>query len=201
MAKQEATLEKLLADIRQCRICEQHLPLGPRPILAAHPSASILIVGQAPGRKVHESGIAWNDPSGKRLREWMGLTEADFYDESKIALVPMGFCFPGTGKQGDLPPRPECAENWHQRLFKELPQVKLTLLFGRYSQAYCLGKQQKPTLTQTVAAWKEYRPAFLPLPHPSPRNNRWLKNNPWFSVEVLPYLKSRVRRLLNAAAN
>lgn len=187
---------QLLSEIRKCRVCEEHLPCGPRPILVAHQLAPILIVGQAPGRRVHETGIAWNDPSGNRLREWLGVERETFYDETKIAIVPMGFCYPGTGKFGDLPPRPECADLWHDQLLAELTSVKLTLVVGTYAQKYRLGKRCKSTLTETVKSWKEYRPSCLTLPHPSPRNNRWLKNNPWFVDDVLPYLKSRVKRLL-----
>jgi len=189
-------LQSLLAEIRQCRECEAHLPCGPRPILAASKEARILIVGQAPGIRVHESGIPWNDPSGERLRDWMSISSEDFYDESKVAIVPMGFCYPGMGKSGDLPPRKECSELWHDRLFAQLTNVELTLVIGRYAQDYRLGKGVRPTLTETVKSWKEFRPANLVLPHPSPRNNRWLRNNPWFLDEVVPYLRRRVKKLL-----
>ena len=189
-------LQSLLAEIRQCRECEAHLPCGPRPILAASKEARILIVGQAPGIRVHESGIPWNDPSGERLRDWMSISSEDFYDESKVAIVPMGFCYPGTGKSGDLPPRKECSELWHDRLLAQLTDVELTLVIGRYAQDYRLGKGVRPTLTETVKSWKEFRPANLVLPHPSPRNNRWLRNNPWFLDEVVPYLRRRVKKLL-----
>lgn len=191
------TLEPLLAEIRQCRECATHLPLGPRPVLAASRTSRILIIGQAPGIRVHESGVPWDDPSGDRLRGWMGVTRDEFYDTAGIAIVPMGFCYPGTGDTGDLPPRPECAELWHERLLAQLTEVRLTLLAGRYAQDWKLGSQAKTTLTKTVAAWKEYTPRSLPMPHPSPRNNRWLKKNPWFEADVVPYLKRRVRRLLN----
>ena len=190
------SLHQLLVEIRDCRICERDLPCGPRPIVAADRDARILIIGQAPGSRVHESGVPWDDPSGQRLREWMGIEPSVFYDETKIALVPMGFCYPGSGKSGDLPPRPECAEHWHQKLLAELIDVKLTLVIGTYAQRSRLGESRKATLTATVQAWKEYRPACLALPHPSPRNNIWLKKNPWFQKEVLPYLQSRVKRLL-----
>lgn len=190
------SLRLLLTEIRDCRICEEHLPCGPRPVLAAHQQSRILIIGQAPGIRVHESGVAWDDPSGERLRDWMGIGRSKFYDATQIALVPMGFCYPGTGTSGDLPPRPECAEHWHERLIREMKNVRLTLLFGNYAQKYRLGRQRKATLTKTVEAWKEFRPSCLPLPHPSPRNNRWLKKNPWFAEEVLPYLKTRVKRVL-----
>ena len=194
--KLELSLNDLLVDIRACRACEATLPCGPRPIVAAHQDAPILIIGQAPGQRVHESGVPWDDPSGDRLRDWMGVQPSDFYDEAKIALVPMGFCYPGTGKSGDLPPRRECAELWHERLLAELTRVRLTLVIGNYAQKYRLGGQRRSTLTKTVQAWKEYRPVCLPLPHPSPRNNIWLKKNPWFATEVLPYLRRRVKRLL-----
>ena len=152
-------LESLVAEIRQCRECEAHLPLGPRPVVAAGAKARILIVGQAPGIRVHESGVPWNDPSGQRLREWMGISAEDFYDTAKVALVPMGFCYPGTGSGGDLPPRKECAPLWHDRVRQELGEVKLTLLAGSYAQAFYLGQRNRKTLTQTVQAWREFAPA------------------------------------------
>ena len=189
-------MESLLCDIRQCRECEIHLPLGPRPVLSAGRHARILIIGQAPGLRVHKSGVPWNDASGKRLREWLGINESDFYDPSKIAIVPMGFCYPGTGKSGDLPPRPECAPLWHDRLLSELKHIELTLLIGTYAQSKYLNKEAKPTLTKTVQAWREYAPRYLPLPHPSPRNNRWLKKNPWFDKQIIPYLKKQVTHAL-----
>lgn len=193
-------LSKLLAEIRDCRECEADLPLGPRPILAASELSRVLIVGQAPGARVHESGVPWDDPSGKRLRDWMGVDDATFYDAKKIALVPMGFCYPGTGKGGDLPPRPECAALWHERLLAHLGGVRLTLTIGRYAHDYLLGQRKKASLTATVHAWKEYRPKLIPLPHPSPRNNRWLKSNPWFEKEVVPYLRRRVKQALTKDA-
>ena len=189
-------LEILLDEIKDCQECAADLPLGPRPILAASQKAKILIIGQAPGVRVHQSGVAWDDPSGERLREWMGISLAGFYDLTKVALVPMGFCYPGTGATGDLPPRRECAPLWHNRLFRELNHVKLTLLVGRYAQASRLGVRNKLTLTKTVQAWRDFTPSYLPLPHPSPRNNRWMKSNPWFLGEVVPYLKRRVKRLI-----
>ncbi len=192
----DRSLQQLLVEIRDCRACENDLPCGPRPIVAAHQDARILIIGQAPGLRVHESGIPWNDPSGQRLREWMGTDLSVFYDETKVALMPMGFCYPGTGKSGDLPPRPECAELWHEKLLARLAKVNLTLVIGTYAHRFRLGEARKKTLTATVQAWKEYRPDCLALPHPSPRNNIWLKKNPWFEAEVLPYLKSRVKRIL-----
>lgn len=190
------TLKTLLTEIRACRECESQLPLGPRPILSAHRSSKIAIIGQAPGRLVHESGVPWNDPSGARLREWLGVTEADFYDATKFAIIPMGFCYPGTGKSGDLPPRSECAQLWHDRLFSKIKNVQLTLVIGNYAQAYMLRETKKKTLTETVQSWKDYRPSIVPLPHPSPRNNIWLKKNPWLEKEILPYLRRRVKQLL-----
>ena len=192
----DSSLQLLLGQIRDCRECESKLPCGPRPILAAHRNSRILIIGQAPGVRVHESGVPWDDPSGERLRQWMGIDRDVFYDESKIALVPMGFCYPGTGKSGDLPPRPECARLWHGPLLEKLSRVKLTLLVGNYAQNARMGDERKSSLTETVKAWKEFRPAVLPMPHPSPRNNIWLSKNPWFQDKVLPYLRMRVRRLL-----
>lgn len=194
---QPQSLTNLLVEIRQCRACEAELDCGPRPIVAAHEDARILIIGQAPGKRVHESGIPWDDPSGDRLREWLGISKEFFYDPSIVALVPMGFCYPGKGRSGDLPPRPECAELWHQRLLEKLTNVKLTLLVGSFAQESRLGKNTKTTLTDTVKAWKEFRPSQIPLPHPSPRNNIWLRKNAWFSQEVLPYLRSRVKRLVS----
>ena len=189
-------LKQLLTQIRSCTECENDLPCGPRPIVAASTMATILIIGQAPGIRVHKSGVPWDDPSGDRLRHWMQVSKEDFYDESKIALVPMGFCYPGTGESGDLPPRSECAELWHEPLLNQLSSVRLTLVIGQYAQKYRLGSTRKASLTNTVQAWREFTPGNLPLPHPSPRNNRWLKKNPWFDAEVVPYLRRRVNCLL-----
>jgi uracil-DNA glycosylase len=189
-------LATVLRDVRRCEICIAHLPAGPRPILSASESARILIIGQAPGRRVHESGIPWDDPSGNRLREWLRVTSQEFYDPELIALVPMGFCYPGTGPNGDLPPRPECAETWHSKLLERMPCIKLTLLLSQYAHARYLGERRKATLTATVKAWRGYRPRLVPLPHPSPRNNIWLKKNPWFAEELLPYLRRRVKQVL-----
>jgi uracil-DNA glycosylase len=185
--------------VRACTLCAAHLPLGPRPVLQIHPNARILIAGQAPGRNVHKSGIPFQDASGDRLREWMGVDDKTFYDPAQIALLPMGFCYPGTGKSGDLPPRPECAAAWRVKLMALLVNVKLTLIIGQYAHAWHLREQQGPTLTETVQRWREYWPSSLPLPHPSPRNNIWLKRNPWFEQEVLPPLRRRVRQLTIAA--
>ena len=189
-------LGALLAEIRACRFCEASLPFGPRPVVRAATGARLLIVGQAPGRKVHESGIPWNDPSGDLLRAWLGIGREGFYDESLIAIVPAGFCYPGKGAGGDLPPRPECAPLWHPRVRALMPDIRLTLLIGQYAHAYYLGDRRKATLAETVRARSEYAPGFLPLPHPSPRNRRWLRNNDWFDREVVPELRARVREAL-----
>lgn len=189
-------LERLLEQVRACRVCEAYLPNPPRPVLRAGASARLLIVGQAPGRRVYETGIPWNDPSGDRLRLWMGVDRDTFYDEGRIAIIPTAFCYPGTGKGGDLPPRPECAPLWHPPLRAALPLIELTLLVGQYAQAYYLAERRRGTLTETVRAWREYGPAFLPLPHPSPRNQMWLKRNPWFEAEVVPELRRRLAGLL-----
>ncbi len=186
------SLDALLREIRACRLCESQLPLGPRPVLRASATARLLIVGQAPGSRVHESGIPWNDASGIRLRHWLGVEREPFYDERRIAIVPMGFCFPGSGKAGDLPPRPECAATWHPRLLPMLGARRLTLLVGRYAQAWCLRERQLPTLTETVRAYERFLPEYFPLPHPSPRNQLWLRANPWFEDGLLPVLRERV---------
>ncbi|EIL98936.1 uracil-DNA glycosylase family protein [Rhodanobacter sp. 115] len=192
-----APLDRLLAEIRACRICAAHLPLGPRPVVQASATSRLLIVSQAPGRKVHETGIPFNDPSGDRLRDWLGIDRDTFYDAGKIAIAPMGFCFPGTGKGGDLPPRPECAPAWHPRLFPLLTGVRLTLAIGQYAQAGLLGEHRGRTLTDTVLAWREHLArGLLPLPHPSPRNRLWLTRNPWFETELLPILRERVANAL-----
>ena len=190
-------LDRLVAEARRCRVCAAELPLGPRPVLRARTSARLLIVGQAPGTRVHETGIPWNDPSGERLRDWLRLDREAFYDDSRIAIIPMGFCYPGRDPRGgDRPPRPECAPLWHPPLRAALPRVALTLLVGSYAQAYYLGRRRKASLTETVRAWQDYQPDFLPLPHPSWRNTAWLKRNPWFEVELLPELRRRVAALV-----
>lgn len=191
-------LNNLLQEVRACQICKNHLPLEPRPVLQVHSKSKILIAGQAPGKRVHDTGIAWNDPSGDRLRDWLGLGKGTFYNPEIIALVPMGFCYPGTGKSGDMPPRKECAQTWHDDIFSEMPNIQLTLAIGKYAQDYHLGKGQKKTLTETVRAWREYAPNIIPLPHPSPRNNIWLKKNPWFEEELLPELREFVGGCLQA---
>ena len=189
-------LEDLLGQIRACRICQAQLPLGPRPVLAASAQARLLIVSQAPGARVHATGIPWNDASGRRLRDWLQLDEATFYDARRVAIVPMGFCYPGRAGSGDAPPRPECRATWHPRLLPLLRNVGLTLSIGQYAQACCLGARRKPSLGATVRAWREYLPTQLPLPHPSPRNVGWFKANPWFDAEVLPVLRERVHAVL-----
>ena len=191
-------LDALLDSIRACRLCEAQLPLGPRPVLRASPTARLLIVGQAPGTRVHASGIPWDDASGRRLRDWLQVDADTFYDAARIAIVPMGFCYPGRAGSGDAPPRPECRATWHGRLLPLLPRVGLTLLIGQYAQAYFLGDRRKGTLTETVRAWREYAPGVIPLPHPSPRNVAWFKANPWFECEVLPTLRTHVAALLSA---
>ncbi len=189
------TFPALLESVRKCRLCEEFLPLGPRPVLQIHPQARILIAGQAPGRRVHESGIPFDDASGDRLREWMGVSRQTFYDETQIAILPMGFCYPGTGKSGDLPPRPECEKAWRRPLLDALQDLKLTLVIGQYAQKWHLPQTRK-NLTETVRAWEDYGDGTIPLPHPSPRNNIWLKKNPWFGESVLPRLKIAVREAL-----
>lgn len=185
-------LAPLLAEIRACRICEVHLPLGPRPVLQASPTSRLLIVGQAPGSKVHASGIPWDDASGRRLRDWLQLDAEVFYDPQRVAIIPMGFCYPGRAGSGDAPPRPECRATWHPRLPPLLPDIGLTLLIGQHAQAYFLGAARGASLTDTMRAWRSYLPRYLPLPHPSPRNVAWFKANPWFEDEVLPLLRERV---------
>ena len=190
-----STLKALLHDVRNCDICSEHLPLGPNPVLRANSKSRILIIGQAPGTRVHNTGIPWNDPSGDRLRSWLQLNPDRFYDESNIAIIPMGFCYPGKGKSGDLPPRPECAPLWHEQLLQQLPGLKLKLLIGKYSQDYYLGTRRQ-TLAATVASFADYLPDWFVLPHPSPRNIRWFKNHPWFEADVLPALRKQVASAL-----
>jgi uracil-DNA glycosylase len=192
------TLAALLQAVRACELCIASLPLGPRPVLQCHGSARILIVGQAPGRKVHESGIPFQDASGDRLRSWLGITPEVFYDERKIAILPMGFCFPGTGTSGDLPPRPECAPAWRRELLGHLKHLQLTLVVGQYAQLHHLPTAGS-SVTRVVQSWREHWPSVVPLPHPSPRNNRWLIQNAWFQVELLPALKTRVAEALSDA--
>jgi uracil-DNA glycosylase len=191
----KSAMQELLHNIRQCTICYKDLALGPRPVVSAHPDSKIVIIGQAPGTKVHNSGIPWDDASGKQLRKWLNVSDEDFYDETKFAIVPMGFCYPGKGKSGDLPPRPECAPQWHRALFDFMPYVELVILIGMYAQNYYLKDKAKRTLTETVANYEMYLPTYFPLPHPSPRNRFWLTKNPWFEVEVLPFLQEKVNSI------
>jgi uracil-DNA glycosylase len=189
-------VDTLLREIRECRACESHLPLGARPIVQAQASARLLIVSQAPGLSVHQTGIPWNDASGVRLRHWLGITPSNFYDPKKVALVPMGFCYPGRASSGDAPPRRECFPLWHSRIASHLKKVRLTLLVGSYAQAQYLKGFEKSSMTETIRSWREYLPDYLPLPHPSPRNNVWLKKNPWFENEVVAELREIVSVLL-----
>ena len=189
-------LEAVLAEARACRLCRD-LPLGPRPVLRASATARLAIVSQAPGTKVHASGLPFDDRSGDRLRDWLGIDRETFYDTRRLAIVPMGLCYPGVDPRGgDRPPRPECAPLWHPRLWPLLPQVELTLLVGSYAQRFHLGNRVKRTLTDTVAAWRDYGPRWLPMPHPSWRNTGWLKRHPWFEAELVPELQRRVRALV-----
>mgnify|MGYP001552749164 CR=1 FL=1 len=190
-------LPGLLRQIRACRHCAADLPLGPRPVLQVARGARLMLCGQAPGTKVHLSGRPFDDRSGDRLRAWLGIDKATFYDASRIAIVPMGFCYPGVdARGGDRPPRPECAPAWRDRLLPLLPEVELTLLIGQYAMAWHLGPRHRASLTETVAAWRDYLPRQLPLPHPSWRNTGWLKRNPWFERELVPVLQAEVRRLV-----
>lgn len=188
-------LSELLAEVRACTLCAEHLPMGPRPVLQMSAAARILIVGQAPGRRVHASGVPFSDPSGDRLRDWLGIDSAVFYDARRVALLPMGFCYPGTGNAGDLPPRPECAPAWRATLLRRLKRAELTLVIGQYAMAYHL-PGSGPSVTEAVLDWRTHWPEVVPLPHPSPRNNMWLRKNAWFERELLPRLRERVREVL-----
>lgn len=193
----ENKLTGLLREISACRLCEAHLPLGPRPVIQATASARILVIGQAPGTRVHRTGIPFNDPSGDRLRDWMGIGRETFYDGTRIAIMPMGLCYPGrNARGGDAPPRPECAPLWHDRVRALLPEIELTLLIGAYAQGRYLGERREKTLAATVARWRDFGPAFIPTPHPSPRNRNWLKTHPWFEDELVPEIQRRVRELV-----
>lgn len=195
----KSELDLILSDINQCQLCAEHLPLGPRPVVRAAPQARIMIIGQAPGTRVHASGIPWDDPSGDRLRQWLGVDKEQFYDETLFAIMPMGFCYPGKGKSGDLPPRKECAPKWHEALWQQLPNIELTLLIGQYAQQHYLPPamlKQHKTLTQRVQHWQELIPDQLVLPHPSPRNQLWLKKNDWFEAAVVPWLQQRVKEIM-----
>ena len=191
------TLNKILKEVRSCSHCIADLPNGVRPVLQASANAKILIAGQAPGAKVHASGIPFDDASGKRLREWMGVDKTSFYDANKIAILPMGFCYPGTGKSGDLAPRRECADLWRADILALMPNIQLTLIIGQYALHWHLPKMKKLTLTNTVKQWRHFLPHQLPLPHPSPRNNIWLSKNPWFETDVIPELQRRINSVLN----
>ncbi len=194
---EQRALDALYRDVRACTICAAHLPLGPRPIVRGAASARLLIVSQAPGTKVHETGLSFNDRSGDRLRDWLGLDRDTFYDERRVAIVGMAFCYPGVdGKGGDLPPRPECAPRWHAPILALLPRIELTLLVGSYAIAYYLGAEAQPSMTETVKAWRRTPPRTLPLPHPSWRNIGWLKRNPWFERDLVPELRRRVHELV-----
>lgn len=190
-------MEELLCDISQCTICKEHLPLGPRPVVTANLNSKIIVIGQAPGTKVHASGIPWDDQSGKTLRDWLGVTNEEFYNTEYFAIVPMGFCYPGKGKTGDLPPRPECAPQWHSLLLEEMPNIELFILIGAYAQKYYLKDKAKRTLTETVGDYQNYIPKFFPIPHPSPTNRFWRAKNPWFEELVVPKLKESVIKIIN----
>ncbi|MEO1366309.1 MAG: uracil-DNA glycosylase family protein [Acidobacteriota bacterium] len=189
----------LLSEIESCQLCAGSLPHGVRPVVQLYPDAKVLIAGQAPGRRVHESGVPFDDPSGERLRRWMGVERDEFYDAHEIAILPMGFCYPGTGMSGDLPPRPECAPAWRGRAMSALTGVRLTLVIGMYAQKYHLPGAGK-TLTAAVSDWRRFWPDAVPMPHPSPRNRRWLAQNPFFEAEVVPALQARIRDLLGRPA-
>ena len=186
---------KLLKQIKDCRICENALPHEPRPVVSFSKSSRVIIIGQAPGRKVHESGVPWDAPSGDRLRDWLQVSKADFYNNQLFAIVPMGFCYPGKGKSGDLPPRPECAKHWMQDVLNSMAEPELIILIGQYAQNYFLGEKQQKTLTETVKNFESYLPKYFVLPHPSPRNNIWMKKNPWFEKKVIPALNRQVKKL------
>jgi len=190
------SLKRLLRDVRACQVCLADLPFGPHPVLQVASSARLLVIGQAPGSKVHQSGIPWDDASGDRLRDWLELDRSAFYDAARVAIMPMGFCYPGPGDSGgDKPPRPECAPLWHERILGFLPDVRLTLLIGQYAQRYYLASERKTTLTETVRAFSEYGPRFFPLPHPSWRSAVWMRSHPWFEGVVVPELRKVVRKL------
>ncbi len=191
-------MKKLLAEIRNCTVCAKHLELGVNPIIAASPKSKIIIIGQAPGRIVHTTNIPWNDKSGDNLRNWLGIDKSIFYDTNMIALMPMGFCYPGAGKSGDLQPRPECAPLWHNRLLAKMTNARLILLIGQYAQDYYLGNKVKNSLTESIRNYKEYLPQYFLLPHPSPRNNIWQARNKWFGAEVLPALKKQVQKIIHS---
>lgn len=187
-------MDVLLNNISQCCTCKAHLPLGPRPVVTANPKSKIVIISQAPGTKVHQSGIPWDDQSGKKLREWLNVTDEEFYNTENFAIIPMGFCYPGKGKTGDLPPRPECAPQWHDALLEKMPNVKLIILIGAYAQNYYL--KDKKTLTERVEDFKTYLPKYFPIPHPSPTNRFWRAKNPWFEELVVPELRDSISKIV-----
>jgi uracil-DNA glycosylase len=196
-AQDPAAFDRLIAEVRACTHCAAHLPLGPRPVLRGLPSARLLIISQAPGTRVHETGLSFNDRSGDRLRQWLAIDRDRFYDERRVAIMPMGLCYPGRYPEGgDRPPRPECAPLWHARVLPVWPEIALTLLVGSYAIDYYLAGRKGPTMTETVRAWRDYLPQYLPLPHPSWRTTFWEKRNPWFTAELLPELRRRVAMLL-----
>ncbi len=191
-------MEKLLAEIRKCIVCKSYLPNKPRPIIQASSKAKILIIGQAPGQKVQDSGIPWDDKSGDELRRWLNVSKEQFYDSSLFALMPMGFCYPGKGTSGDLPPRPECAPLWHGQVLSQMKNVKLTILIGQYSQKFYLGKDFNPSITENIRNFKKFLPNYLPLVHPSPRNRIWQMKNPWFEKKIIPVLREKVKDITEA---
>jgi uracil-DNA glycosylase len=197
--KTQRRLTALLEEVRACQACEGALPFPPRPVLRAQSSARLLVVGQAPGTRVHETGIPWNDPSGDRLRQWLAMDREFFYDDSRVAIIPMGFCYPGKGKSGDLPPRPECARLWREQLLQCLPNIELTLLIGRYAQEYHIPQAGK-SVTEVVKQWKTLMPEYFPMPHPSPRNQLWLRRNPWFEREAVPALRSVIKEMFSGTS-
>ena len=188
-------MEDLLCEIRDCRVCKDHLPLGPNPIIEANKSSKIVLISQAPGRIVHESGIAWNDQSGKKLREWLGVDNDTFYDTDNFAILPMGFCYPGKAKTGDLPPRKECAPMWHESVWDALKNVELKILIGAYAANYYLASNLK--LTEKVKDYQSYLPEFWPVPHPSPVNRFWRSKNPWFEENVVPHLQEKIQQIIS----
>ncbi len=190
--------QQFVKDVKNCVVCQESLPRGANPVFQFHPSARILIAGQAPGRKVHETGIPFNDPSGDRLRSWLGISGDIFYDAKKIAILPMGFCYPGTGHSGDFPPRPECAKKWRHPMLERLSNLTLTLVIGQYAMDWHLPKRKTENVSDTVRNWRTFWPNIMPLPHPSPRNNIWLKKHPWFEAEVIPALQQEISRILAA---
>jgi uracil-DNA glycosylase len=188
-------MEKLLTEIRKCTVCKSYLPNKPRPIIQASSKSKILIIGQAPGQKVQDSGIPWDDKSGDELRRWLNVTKEQFYDSSLFALMPMGFCYPGKGTSGDLPPRPECAPLWHGKVLSQMKNIKLTILIGQYAQKFYLGKDFNPSITENIKNYKKFMPTYLPLVHPSPRNRIWQMKNPWFEKKIIPVLREKVKEV------